>query len=263
MLENVHRFVHEDVEGAVIRILDDETLSANEFLAEEHQLEEGAEYSFAYTCCYLRYRGKHILIDAGFDPDTTPGALESLDVPPEAIDLVLITHTDRDHVAGLLMPDGSFTYPNAQHVVGRDLWEYLREPETLDSLIEEVRPFFRKFVRTFDDHMELWDESTEIVDGIRLIPSPGHRVGHALYELETDSTPILHTGDAFFHPLFAEHPDWPNVTDSIPDQAVESRKALVARAVETGALILSSHSPFPGIGRIEQDGDGYRWMEGL
>ena len=260
MPENVYRFTHEEIEGAVIRILDDEILSANEFLPEPHHMAKGDEYSFAYTCCYLRYRGRHVLIDAGFDCDTTPGALESIDVAPEEIEVVLLTHADRDHVAGLLMPDGTFTYPNAQHVIGRELWENLRKPETLDSLDRERQAFFRRFVHAFDDHMQLPEDESEVIDGVRFIPSPGHRVGHAVYEFATDGPPLLHTGDSFFHPVFAEHPDWPNPTDSIPDQAVDSRRALVARAVKTNALVLSSHIPFPGIGRIESTDGAHRWV---
>jgi len=258
--EQIYRFRHHDIEGAVIRIMDDEILSLNEFLPEERQLDEGDEYEFAYTCCYLKYRNKHILIDAGFDPDTTPGALESIDVSPEDIDLVLLTHADRDHVAGLLMADGTFTYPNAQHVISKELWDNLSDPATLAALDDERGAFYRKLLRVFEDHIRLCDGESEIVDGIRFIPNPGHRIGHAVYEFASEEAPLIHTGDAFFHPIFAEHPDWTNVTDSIPDQAVESRKLLVARAEETGATILSTHTPFPGIGRLEKTDElVYQW----
>jgi len=241
--------------------MDDEILSLNEFLAEEHQLDEGDEYEFAYTCCYLKYRDKHILIDAGFDPDTTPGALESIDVSPEDIEFVLLTHADRDHVAGLLMPDGSLTYPNAQHVIGKELWDNLSDPATLAALDDERSAFYRKLVRVFEDHIQLCDGESDVVDGIRCIPSPGHRIGHAVYQFASKEAPLIHTGDAFFHPVFAEHPDWINVTDSIPNQAVESRKLLVARANESGATILSTHIPFPGIGKLKKTDElVYQWM---
>ena len=260
MDEPIHRFQHHDIEGAVIRVMDDEILSLNEFLAEEHHLDTGDEYEFAYTCCYLKHRGKHILIDAGFDPDTTPGVLESIDVLPEDIELVLLTHADRDHVAGLLMVDGTFTYPNAQHVIGKELWDNLSDPATPEALGDARGAFFRKFVKLFDEAVQLCEKEEEIFDGIRFIPSPGHRIGHAVYEFASEGTPLLHTGDAFFHPDFAEHPDWTNITDSIPDQAVESRKALVARAAKSNALILSSHIPFPGIGRLKKIDDLlYHW----
>ena len=260
MEEQVHRFRHHNIEGAVIRIMDDEILSLNEFLDEEHQLDEGDDYEFAYTCCYLRHRGKHILIDAGFDPDTTPGALESIDVPPEDIELVLLTHADRDHVAGLLMTDGSLTYPNARHIISKDLWDNLSNPETLDSLDNERSTFYRKLIKAFDDHIQLCEGECDLVEGIRFILSPGHRIGHAVYEFASEAVPLLHTGDAFFHPIFAEHPDWTNITDSIPDQALESRKLLVARVAESGALILSTHIPFPGMGRLEKTDElVYQW----
>lgn len=260
MDEQVYRFRHRDVMGAVIRILDDETLSVNEFLDEQHQLGEGDECAFAYTCCYLAYRGRHILVDAGFDPDTTAGALESLDVLPEDIALVLLTHADRDHVAGLLMPDGSLAYPNALHTIGREHWQHLGTPEMLASLDGERAAFYRKLLRALEDHVMLCDDGCEVEDGIRFLLSSGHRIGHGVYELETDGTPLIHSGDSFLHPLFAEHPDWVNLTDSKPDEAVESRKALVARAAASQALVLGSHIPFPGIGQLDEIGDMlYQW----
>jgi glyoxylase-like metal-dependent hydrolase (beta-lactamase superfamily II) len=256
----LHQFRHEDIEGAVIRVLDDEVLSVNEFLAEVHQLDDGYDYEFAYTCCYLRHRSRHILIDGGFDPDTTPGALESIDVFPEDIELVLLTHADRDHVAGLLMHDGSLTYPNAQHVIGKEVWAHLTNPETLDALDDERGRFYRKLVRVLDDSIQLIDGESDVVEGIRFIPSAGHRIGHAVYEFASESAPLVHTGDSFFHPLFAEHPNWANVTDSIPMAAVDSRRLLVARLAESQALVLSSHMPFPGIGTLKKLNDLlYQW----
>jgi len=260
MTVRIHRFTHHDTTGAVI-CFEEETLDLNEFLSEEHRSAEPSEYSFAYTCCVLNHRGRHVLIDAGFEPEPIVNALADLGVGPDEIELILLTHADRDHVAGLLSPEGKPIYANARHVIGRELWTDLRKPETLASLAdnEEREAFFRRFVAAFDDRMELFDGERDVADGVRFVPCPGHRIGHAVYELATGGSPLLHTGDALFHPLFAEQPSWPNVTDSTPDQAVESRQRLVAHAAETGALVLSSHIPYPGIGRIAPDGAAHRW----
>ena len=261
MQDHIHRFRHHDIEGAIIRVLEDEELTVNEFLSEEHQLEDGNVYEFAYTCCYLKHRGKHILVDAGFDPDTTPGALESIDVFPEDIDLVLLTHADRDHVAGVLMHDGTLTYPHARHVISKQVWEHLSDPSTLEALDDERRAFYHKLARALDSSIELIDDESDIADGIRFIPHDGHRAGHAVYEFASSETPLIHSGDAFFHPIFAEHPDWANLTDSAPELAVESRKNLVERASTSAALILSTHIPFPGIGQIRKlDELLYQWI---
>jgi len=259
MFENVHRFLHEDIQGAVLRVMEDEVLAADEFLPEGRKLAAPQEYPFAYTCCYLQHRGHNILIDVGFDADTVPGALESIDIAPEEIDLVLLTHADRDHIQGALRPDGSFTYPNAQHVIGRELWENLRRPETLAALDDERRPFYRKLVRAFDDILHLCDDESEVTEGIVFLPCPGHRIGHAAYELATAGAPLIHSGDSFFHPLFVEHPDWPNLHDSVPDQAAASRIRLAERAAARSALVLGSHLAFPGIGRIESIDGAFRW----
>ncbi len=261
MQDLLHRFSHENIEGAVVRVLEDEILSVNEFLAEVHQLDFGDEYEFAYTCCYLNHQGRHILVDAGFDPDTPPGALESMDVAPEDIELVLLTHADRDHVAGLIAHDGSPTYPNALHVLSKDTWDHLSRRETLDALDEERRRFYQKLVRTLAESIRLCDGDSVVAEGIRFIPSPGHRVGHAVYEFASAGTPLVHTGDSFFHPLFAEHPDWANITDSIPASGVASRRLLVAQLADSNAVVLSSHSPFPGIGTLKQAGElTYQWV---
>jgi len=258
--ELIYPFHYHDVLGAVIRVLDDEILSVNDFLPAEHRLESNDEYEFAYTCCYLRYRGKNILLDAGFDPDTTPGALECMDVQAEDVDLVLITHGDRDHVAGLIMHDGSLTYPHARHIMSSELWNYLSQPETLDRMPDDRASFYRAFVRALDSEVELYDEETTIEEGITFIPNPGHRVGHVIYAFETDGTPLVYSADAFQHVLFAEHPDWPNVTDSDPDQAMESRRQLVAKLAESHALVLATHLPFPGMGTLSsQQGHLYCW----
>lgn len=259
MEKQLHPFTHHDVQGAVIRILDDEILSLNEFLPPEHQLADGDEADFSYTCCYLCTKGKHLLIDAGFDPDTTPGALEALDVSPEDIEWVLLTHADRDHVAGLLMPDGSLTYPKARHVIGKELWQHLSSPETLDALDSERRAFYVKLINALDESIQLCEGPTDLGDGIRFIPCPGHRVGHAAYEVSTSATPLIHSGDAFLHPVFFDHPDWPNAIDTDPERAVVSREILVARAVESHALILATHLPFPGMGFIRDDAATRVW----
>jgi len=257
--DNVHRFTHEDIEGAVIRVLDDEIVSINEFLPAEEKLDRPGEFRLAYTCCYLRHRGTHVLVDAGFDPDTVPGALESIDVSPEEIEWVLLTHADRDHAGGLLRQDRSFTYPNAQHVIGHDLWEALCRPETLDSLDDERGPFYRRLVDAFDEHLQLYVEESEIVDGVRFVPNPGHRIGHAVYEFAAAKSPLLHTGDAFMHAIFVEQPGRSNRIDTDADQAAVSRVRLVERAAASNALVLATHIPFPGMGRIERSGGTTRW----
>ncbi len=244
----------------MIRTLDDEIVSLGEFLEDEHRAEADVEYAFAYTCCYVRHRGRHVLIDGGYDPDTVAGALEAMDVQPEDIEIVLLTHADRDHVAGLLLPDGSPTYPRARHVIGKDAWDHLSQAETLAALDRDRGAFYRKLLRTFENRIRLIEGESVVADGIRFLPTPGHRSGHGVYEFATADSPLIHSGDAFFHSVFVEHPDWPNVTDSFLEQASQSRAWLVEHIAQSGALVLSTHMPFPGMGQIAKlDRATFQW----
>jgi len=41
---------------------------------------------------------------------------------------------------------------------------------------------------------------------------------------------------------------------------VANRNILLARVNASDALVLTGHMPFPGMGFISEQGNGYRWM---
>jgi glyoxylase-like metal-dependent hydrolase (beta-lactamase superfamily II) len=253
--ETVHRFIHGGIEGANLRILDDEPHSLNDLLPNEYKLTEDRTLPLAYTCCYVQHRDRHVMVDGGIDGDEVIAQLASLDVAPDEVDLVLITHADRDHVAGLILQigDGELTYPNARYAIDAALWRLLHEDETYDELPKHLQRLFKALVARLEDRVILCDGETEVANGITFVPCPGHRPGHASYELTTDAEPILHVGDAFLHPIFMKHFDWPVVGDTFPDQAVESRMALIERVEKTNALVIATHFPWPGVAQISRD----------
>jgi len=249
MDDRMHLFAHGGIEGAILRILDDEPHSLNELLQDEYKLPEDRTLPLAFTCCYVRHRDRHVMIDGGIDGDEVAAQLASLDVKLEEVDLVLITHVDRDHVAGLILQigDGELTYPNARYAIDAGLWRELQQDATYEELPKHLQRLFKALVARLEDRVVLCDGETEVADGITFVPCPGHRPGHAAYEFTTDDTPILHVGDAFLHPVFMEHFDWPVVGDSLPEMAVESRMALIERIEETNALVIATHFPWPGL----------------
>ena len=249
MDDRIHLFAHGGVEGAVLRILDDDPNSLNELLPEECRLPEDRTLPFAFTCCYVRHRERHVMIDGGIDGDEVAAQLAVLDVKSEDVDLVLITHVDRDHVAGLILQvgDGELTYPNARYAIDAGLWEELQKDETYDELPKHLQRLFKALVARLEDRVILCEEESEVAEGITFVPCPGHRPGHAAYEFRTDDTPLLHVGDAFLHPVFLKHFDWPVTGDTLPEMAVESRMALIERIEQTNPLVIATHFPWPGL----------------
>jgi len=247
--ERMYLFDHGNTTGAVLRVLSDESRSLNSLLPEALRQTPDRQLSLSYSCCYLHHRNRNVMIDAGIDGDSVLASLLELGVSGGEVELVCITHVDRDHVAGLLLQigDGQLTFPNAQYAIDAMLWDELRKPETYESLPKHLRRLFQRLKVLIEDKVILCDGETELHEGITFVPCPGHRPGHAAYQFDTSKTPILHIGDAILHPIFAEHLDWPNTGDSLPHQAMKSRVLILDRARALGALTLGTHFPWPGL----------------
>ena len=247
--DRVFLFDHGGTTGAILRILPDATKSLNEMLPEEHRQTPDQKLKLAYTCCYLLHQDRHILIDAGIDGDEVRSTLSEIAVHPEDIELVCITHVDRDHVAGLLLQigDGELAYPNAKYAIDAQLWADLHKPETYDRLPKHLNRLFQRLKDLIEDRVILCKGETTVTKGITFVPSPGHRPGHAAYEFATNTTPIFHLGDVVLHPIWIEHPDWPVAVDTNPEQAMQTRILMLERASDTSALAIGTHMPWPGV----------------
>ena len=261
MNESIHRFEHHDLRGAILRLADDEPHDLHGLLDENQPLPEPRTLPMAYTCCFAEHQGRRIMIDGGFEAERVASQLSSLGVRTGSIDWVLITHGDRDHVGGLLTPSHRLTFPNACHVIDAGLWSAFNEPTALDHLDEERRAFYRALIERLREVVHpISEEEVAVAKGIRFLSAPGHRVGHAAYEIATSGSPFLHIGDLAFHPLFLEHPEW-HLSDEEKERAEESRKAISDRASRTGARIAASHFPWPGLGSIQSQGERFIWEE--
>src|SRR5262245_58135216 len=71
----------------------------------------------------------HVLIDTGYgDASSPPGLvaerLAASGISPTAIDLVLISHGDIDHIGGTMDATGRFLFPSARYILARDEWDF-------------------------------------------------------------------------------------------------------------------------------------------
>lgn len=224
-----------------------------------------SEVRMGFNVLLLDQNGERTLIDTGFGPHNPNLGGRVLDLmqheglQPESIQRVILTHLDPDHGGGIFRQDGNLTYPNARIWLSRAAWDFYTSEESLATLHELQARFARRLMPIIADLAEFVDGEQEIAPGILAFPAPGHRAGHMALELTSAGQTLLHFGDAINNPVFVIHPDWLGKIDSQPEQARATRQSLIARAADEDALVFAAHLPFPGLGRIRREGEGYAW----
>src|SRR5207253_6884381 len=126
-------------------------------------------------------------------------SLRSAGYTPEQVDLVLVTHLHSDHVGGLTTHDGDRVFPNAEVYVAKAESDFWLSSEIAAKAPKEAQPFFESAQAIAAPYIKAgkWHSFTgadRIVDGMQLVPLPGHTPGHTGYEFSSKGQRILFWG---------------------------------------------------------------------
>jgi len=218
----------------------------------------------------LRQPDKTVLFDAGAGSAFMPSAgalfdsLDTLGVSPEEITHVIFTHGHPDHLWGLLDDFDDPVFPDAELMIGRTEWDYWMDPDTIDTIGEARASFAVGAARRLamvEDQIRFFDDGEEVLPGVMAHATYGHTPGHMSFELREGSNAVMVGGDAIGnqHVAFAR-PDWPSGADQDPDMGAETRMRLLDRLAEDRIMLMGFHLPDGGLGRVERDGDAYRFL---
>ncbi len=219
----------------------------------------------SYNILLLERDGERTLVDCGLmQVEGRQGQLikrlREVGIQPETIGRIIVTHTDFDHVGGLIDRNSNQFFPAAQVFMTRDAWDWYHHEDVLAKVDPVVADFFRRLFPAITDQVVFVEGEQEIMPGVCAIPTPGHRPGHIALEIKSKGQTLIHFGDAINNPIFVSHPDWLVKIDTDPEQGRKSRMALFARAADENALMFAAHPPFPGLGRITRKGEGFEWL---
>lgn len=144
---------------------------------------------------YLKGGGRTILVDTGLDQFVIPPgaeqacgfpllefeeALDRVGLKPEAVDVIIHTHLHNDHC------ENDAKCPNAEIVVQRKEYEFLRHPHPVDH---------RYYPDILDGlNVVQIEGDAAIADGIDVIFSPGHTVGGQSVAVQTAAGRAIITG---------------------------------------------------------------------
>jgi glyoxylase-like metal-dependent hydrolase (beta-lactamase superfamily II) len=189
-----------------------------------------------------------LLIDAGAGRAWHKGlgqlgaALAEAGSGPQEVDVVALTHTHIDHLSGLVDGDGGLAFPNANRVlVATEELMAFRAVARMAPVLPRLLPL---------------EQGDGPLPGVVAVNAPGHSPGHMAFLVEGR---LLIFGDLVHHPRQFAEVDITWKYDEDPAMARATRRALFDRVLAEGWLVAGAHLPHPGIGRLERDGDGYRF----
>jgi len=216
--------------------------------------------------------GAHkVLLDTGMGETTFPGnkpdngrlvnGLAVLSVSPDDITSVVISHGHPDHI-GSCSRDGEPFFKNAAYFMPPEELEFWTQKPASDD------EFFNFMLRVGNEQLEPvrslikpYSDGDEIVPGIVALSAPGHTIGHHAFVLHNEGNTLLHLMDSAVHYLVGpEEPDWALAVEMDAGLAAATRRKLFGRAAIEKPLVAGYHFPFPGIGRIVEQGRSWRYI---
>jgi glyoxylase-like metal-dependent hydrolase (beta-lactamase superfamily II) len=188
--------------------------------------------------------------------------LAAAGVKPEDIDTVLCTHLHADHVGwNTRLENGRWvpTFPNAKYLYSKV------EDERWNPEIGDRRAKAPDRAKVYDDSLSpviaagqavLIEMTHEIDKRLQILPAPGHTPGQVLLDLR-DGRGGIFCGDAIHHPVQVYEPTWNNRADEQPEVARTTRRQLLERCADSGALLFPTHFAAPHVVAIERKAEGF------
>jgi glyoxylase-like metal-dependent hydrolase (beta-lactamase superfamily II) len=230
--------------------------------------------SLLFTPLAINTGGKTFVIDTGMGAESLASSkgvngqfavnLAAAGIDPKSVDAVVISHFHGDHINGLLNADGTPAFPNAEVLVPAVEWKYFMDDGEMSRAPEgRMQTVFKNARRVLETGLKKkatpYEWGKDVVPGLRAVETIGHTPGHTSFILSSGSDKVFIQSDVTNHPaLFVVNPGWRAFFDQDPAQAETTRRKTYDMLVAEKMRVQGFHYPFPGLGNVVKDGNGYR-----
>jgi len=223
------------------------------------------------NCLLLQHGSDNVLIETGcgdkwsdkergfFDIERrcVIDALREINVQPEEITHVIVTHLHFDHAGGLTKLDAPGSpggkaipvFPNAPVYVQRTEWE-----DALANKSTMTRTYLRDHLDPIADRVQRIDGEAEILPGIRVLPVPGHTWGMQAVLFNDDRGTLCFPGDVIptiNHVGLAFSLGY----DMMPYQNMLTKRSLLELATRENWRLVLDHEPGHAIASVATNPD--------
>jgi glyoxylase-like metal-dependent hydrolase (beta-lactamase superfamily II) len=206
-----------------------------------------------HTVLLVRMGARLFVVDPGLGSGSgllphgrAMASMREAQIDPGEVTDVIVTHGHFDHVDGLIDDSGKPAFPNARVFISEAAATAIDAPA--QAAVDAIRPRLTTF-----------KPGDMIAPGVSSIDVPGHTPGHVAVLFEGGSRNLLAIGDTAHHYITSiRRPDYEFFYDADRKLGVASRKALLSRAAAEKFVVYAPHFPFPGMGTISPDGDGFK-----
>ncbi len=182
--------------------------------------------------------------------------LHRLDIGPEEIDIVVLSHLHFDHAGGVLTPwrEGGtpgLCFPSASYVVGERAWSRALAPHMRDRA--SFIPYLPSLLEATGRLEIVRGERSELLgDSYSLRTSDGHTPGMLLTRIHGPHDSVQVLGD------LAPGIPWLHLPitmgyDRSPELLVDEKETLFKEALDDGRWLFFTHDPGHALCRLDRD----------